>query len=139
MTNIINRIYSFIPNRSGNIGFAPFLMLTFVLAMPATGSAGEVDVVEVTISHTKDRQFLINATLKHEDTGWDHYANKWIVVDEAGNVLGVRVLAHPHVNEQPFTRSLRVEIPVEVETVTIIAFDSVHEDGGATFSVDVPG
>jgi len=54
-------------------------------------------------------------------------------------VLGVRELAHPHVNEQPFTRSLGgVEIPDGVQEVTIRARDSVHGYGGAELSVELP-
>lgn len=45
-------------------------------------------------------------TIDHVDTGWDHYADSWEVVDANGTVLATRVLHHPHVNEQPFTRSL---------------------------------
>ena len=50
--------------------------------------------------------------MEHPDTGWDHYADGWEVLDADGNRLGFRELMHPHVNEQPFTRSLRgVVIP----------------------------
>jgi len=48
----------------------------------------------------------VSVTLSHGDTGWDDYADGWRVVDAEGEVIGTRVLAHPHVNEQPFTRSL---------------------------------
>ena len=44
-------------------------------------------------------------------TGWEHYANKWDVVGPDDTILGTRVLLHPHVNEQPFTRSFRRENP----------------------------
>jgi hypothetical protein len=48
----------------------------------------------------------ISVTLEHGDSGWDHYADGWEVLDKAGNRLGLRKLMHPHVDEQPFTRSL---------------------------------
>lgn len=44
--------------------------------------------------------------LEHGDTGWDDYADGWRVELPDGTVLGTRVLTHPHVTEQPFTRSL---------------------------------
>lgn len=47
-----------------------------------------------------------HVTLSHPDTGWDHYADGWEVLDKSGNRLGHRELMHPHVHEQPFTRSL---------------------------------
>lgn len=48
----------------------------------------------------------VDVTLRHDDTGWGHYADAWRVEDAAGTVLGTRILVHPHVTEQPFTRSL---------------------------------
>jgi len=100
--------------------------------------AGEVDVVDVTIESLGDGKFRINATLAHDDTGWDHYADRWDVLDESGQVIGVRELAHPHVNEQPFTRSVSISIPASVKTITVRANDSVHETGGKTFDIAVP-
>ena len=45
----------------------------------------------------------------------------------------------PHVNEQPFTRSLsNVVIPVGVKTVIIRAHDSVHEYGGKVITLELP-
>ena len=61
-----------------------------------------------------------NVTLSHPDTGWDHYADGWEVLDADGNSLGLRVLVHPHVAEQPFTRSLAgVSVP-EGETIVYV-------------------
>ncbi|WP_245306197.1 hypothetical protein [Roseovarius aestuariivivens] len=48
----------------------------------------------------------VHVTMRHPDTGWDHFADGWEVLDSAGNRLGFRKLMHPHVEEQPFTRSL---------------------------------
>jgi len=85
-----------------------------------------------------ERQFQIHVTLSHADTGWDHYANRWDVLDPQGNLLGSRTLHHPHVNEQPFTRSLSLTIPAEVKQVTIVASDSVHGDNEKTVVLEVP-
>ena len=71
-----------------------------------------------------------SVTLKHADTGWEHYADGWGVYLEDGTELGYRVLAHPHVNEQPFTRSLGgVTVPAGVKRVVIVPKDSVHGTG----------
>ena len=68
-----------------------------------------------------------DVTLSHGDTGWDHYADAWRVVDGEGNVLGNRELLHPHVDEQPFTRSLSgITVPEHVRKVFIEAHDKVH-------------
>ena len=117
----------------------PGLMAVLLTATAwTTAYAGEVDVIGVTIESIGDGKFRVNATLNHDDTGWDHYANRWDVLDESGNVLGVRELAHPHVNEMPFTRSVRVSIPASVKTITVRANDSVHATGGKTFEIAVP-
>lgn len=92
----------------------------------STAFAGDVDVVKA-VADCSDRTCRFDVTLAHADTGWDHYADQWRVLDPDGNVLGVRTLAHPHVDEQPFTRSLGgVEIPEGVSHVIIDARDSVH-------------
>lgn len=63
-----------------------------------------------------------DVTLSHPDTGWEHYADAWRVLDMNGSELGIRVLLHPHEHEQPFTRSLSgVQIPRGVEQVRIEA------------------
>lgn len=68
-----------------------------------------------------------DVTLKHADEGWDHYADGWGVYLSDGTELGYRVLAHPHVNEQPFTRSLGgVKIPQETKSVIIRPRDKIH-------------
>jgi methionine-rich copper-binding protein CopC len=75
----------------------------------------------------RDASWKVDVTLKHADSGWDHYANEWRIVDDKGTVLDRRVLAHPHVDEQPFTRSLySAKIPQQVSIVFIEASDSVH-------------
>jgi len=114
------------------------LLGTLLSALAVNAYAGEVDVVDVSIESQGDGKFVINATLLHADTGWDHYANRWDVLDENGQVIGVRELAHPHVNEQPFTRSLSLSIPESVKTITVRANDSVHKLGGKTIDIAVP-
>lgn len=112
------------------------LLMTFI----ANGTliAGEADVEHVEIKALGQGSFRVDVTLRHEDSGWDHYANRWDILDETGKVIGTRVLYHPHVNEQPFTRSLTLQIPDSVKIVTIEAHDLVHMSGGKTFDAEVP-
>lgn len=78
-------------------------------------------------------------TLKHGDGGWDDYADGWRVIGPDGEVLGTRVLTHPHVNEQPFTRGLAgVRIPEGVTAVEIEARTSMTGWGGARLVVELP-
>ena len=89
-------------------------------------NAGEVEIVNVKAEKQR-AGWVFNVTLKHADTGWDHYADAWRVVTEDGKELGTRTLYHPHVDEQPFTRSLGdVNIPESVSVVYIEAHDKVH-------------
>lgn len=83
--------------------------------------------------------YQVSVTVRHADTGWEHYADKWDVLDPDGAILGTRVLLHPHVEEQPFTRSLGgLCIPEGVSEVTIRAHDKVHGYGGREMTVKVP-
>ena len=107
------------------------LPLLVILALLKPVVAGEADVVKVEGHKEGDRGWRFNVTVRHDDTGWDHYANRWEVITEDGTILATRVLHHPHENEQPFTRSLSgVEIPQGVKKVFIRAHDSVHGYGG---------
>ncbi|MGD8998938.1 MAG: hypothetical protein PVF75_00865 [Granulosicoccaceae bacterium] len=88
--------------------------------------AGDVEIVKVQLK-ASGNSWRANVTLRHADTGWEHYADAWQVVDENGRLLGKRVLYHPHVNEQPFTRSLsNIDIPEGTNIVYIEAHDKVH-------------
>ncbi len=99
---------------------------------------GCADVVEATVERSGD-SFVVTATVRSADTGWDRYADEWHVRTPDGDVLGTRVLTHPHVDEQPFTRSLtNVEIPASTSSVEIAARDSVVGYCGITATVPVP-
>lgn len=116
------------------------LMAALLLAGAGSGAiGGEADVVGVKINKQGGGAYSFDVSVRHGDTGWKHYANKWDVVAPDGTVLGTRELLHPHENEQPFTRSLSgVKIPDGIEKVTLRAHDSVHGYGGAEVTVDVP-
>lgn len=128
----------------------PYRLSTIIKALCATGSclclaeqtawSGEADVEKVAVSRDDDGTFRFDVTVKHADGGWDHYANRWQVVAPNGRVLATRVLAHPHVNEQPFTRSLSgINIPEGTFEVIVRAGDNVHGIGGAAIVVVLPG
>lgn len=109
------------------------------LCLPHVVWCGEADVEQVTVTNTGDRTFRFDVTVRHDDTGWDHYADKWEVLAPQGKILATRTLLHPHVDEQPFTRSLTgIRIPASLVEVIVRAHDSVHEYGGKTITVVVP-
>ena len=115
----------------------PLVSLLLLLSSPA--SAGQAEIEDVNVRYSQD-SFQFDVTLRHDDTGWDHYADGWEVISPAGDVLGKRVLAHPHESEQPFTRSLSgVHIPAGINSVSIRAHDSVHGYNEQVFEVILPG
>ena len=75
--------------------------------------AGSVEIVQAAF-YKQGSQWRVEVTLKHADSGWDHYADAWRVVLPTGKVAGTRTLSHPHINEQPFTRSLVLNIPENI-------------------------
>ena len=105
----------------------------------STAYAGEADVIKVNVKKTNSSTYDFSVTIQHQDTGWKHYANKWDIVSKEGSVFGTRILHHPHVNEQPFTRSLSgVSIPARVKSVLVRAHDSVHKYGGRVMTIELP-
>jgi hypothetical protein len=116
-----------------------FLAAAFVMLMALPAIAGEADVLDVRVIKEAGGTYRFDVTVQHADTGWDHYADGWKVATEDGVQLGYRTLYHPHVNEQPFTRSLGgVSIPMGIERVVIRAHDSVDGWGGRAVLVVLP-
>ena len=110
-----------------------------LLSSPIGIYAGEADVLKVEVRKTGKQTYHFSVTIRHADTGWDHYADKWDVTGADGSIYGTRTLYHPHVDEQPFTRSLSgVTIPAGVQEVTVRAHDSVHEYGGKVVKTRLP-
>ena len=96
------------------------------LVLSATVFANEVEIVKVELEPSAHR-WTFHVTLSHKDTGWDHFADGWRIVDSKGTELGYRKLWHPHVEEQPFTRTLaNVLVPEGTNIIFIEAHDKVH-------------
>lgn len=113
-------------------------LAALALCAPLFATAAAADVADVVAAKAVKigAEWTFSATVAHPDSGWDHYADAWRVVGEDGTVYGVRELLHPHVDEQPFTRSLSgVAIPGGVTTVRVEARDSVHGWGGESVTV----
>jgi len=92
-----------------------------------TADADDVQILAADFRSSGSNHWSVSVTLKHGDTGWDHYADNWRVVDSEGNILGDRVLHHPHVGEQPFTRGLgNVMVPEGITNIYVEAHDKVH-------------
>lgn len=96
-------------------------------------------VRRVVARRASDGTWRFDVTVEHNDEGWDHYADLWQVVHpETLEVYGERVLLHPHVNEQPFTRSQSgITIPADQTTVLVRARCETHGFGGRAVLVDL--
>ena len=114
--------------------------LAFIFALLAAPALADHPVVESVTAQASGNTWSFSVALSHPDTGWEHYADGWEVVDAEGNTLGHRTLAHPHVNEQPFTRSLSgVEIPEGTTHVFVRAHCLVDGWGAQMFEVALGG
>lgn len=106
---------------------------------------GDADVIYVKTVENTDGSWTFYVTVSHPDAGWDDYADGWDVVTPDGTVIKpersakfTRTLLHPHVNEQPFTRSQSgIVIPPGVTKVRVRAHDIVNGYGGQEIIVNL--
>ena len=114
------------------------ILLSYFVLFSSLAVANEVEVVSVKATQSSDKTWSFRVTLKHDDEGWDHYANEWQVIAPDNKILATRTLYHPHVNEQPFTRGTQgVKIPADVKTVRVIAKDTVHGLSKQALEIDL--
>jgi hypothetical protein len=100
------------------------LLLSFLLSHAALADPARVVGIDATPAASG---WTFSVTLEHGDTGWEDYADGWRVEAPDGTILGERPLAHPHVTEQPFTRSVSgVAIPGDLTEVVIRARTNVE-------------
>ncbi len=117
------------------------IYLTMGLALGLSTQVAQADepVIEAVHFHKSGETWSISVTMSHSDTGWSDYADGWRVLAPDGSEIAVRVLYHPHVNEQPFTRSLHdVAIPEGIGHVLIQARSSTEGWAEHTAKVMLP-
>lgn len=113
---------------------------------PATNiTTADADVTYVSVTQQANGTWSFTVTVSHPDTGWDDYADGWDIVLPDGTIVKIneddpftRLLAHPHENEQPFTRSQsNLTLPDDVRQVVVRAHDLVDGFGGQEVAVDL--
>jgi hypothetical protein len=121
------------------------VLLMLVATVGSTQESGDaiIRAVEATAGPLQGegvsayRLWSFTVTLEHPDTGWEDYADGWDIFLPDGSLLvanpddkHTRVLWHPHVNEQPFTRGQRgLLIPADVKEVVVRGHDNVQGHG----------
>ena len=119
--------------------------LTATSTQSPTTSIANADVIFVRTIQSADESWVFQVTVSHPDTGWEDYADGWDILLPNGSKLTVnasdpftRLLVHPHVDEQPFTRNQRgIIIPENVTQVIVRAHDLVDGWGGQEITVDL--
>ncbi len=110
--------------------------LVLAALSPSIGWASPTEVVHARFERSGGG-WRVSVTLRHADTGWNHYANLWVVETSGGRELGRRVIFHPHVDEQPFTRSQQIAIPAGITKVRVRAGDNRNGIASNTLHVDL--
>ena len=108
--------------------------------MSSCALAGEADVTGAVAHRSSTGSIDLDVTVRSNDTGWERYADRIEVLAPDGTILAVRVLDHPHEDEQPFTRDVpQIAVPRGVDTLTIRArFKPLGYDG-AVFRLSLRG
>jgi hypothetical protein len=97
------------------------------------------DIVAVEITPAGDQTYDLAVTVSSPYDTPDRYADGWRVLTPDGTELATHTLMHDHAGEQPFTRTQTgVQIPPDVEEVTVEGRDQQYGFGGETVTVDVP-
>ena len=123
-----------------------------IAAEPESGSntsaavdRGNADILFVRAVEERSGSWTFTVTVSHPDKGWDDYADGWDIILPDETVIKAdesspftRLLLHPHVGEQPFTRSQSgLSIPADISMVKVRAHDLVDGFGGREVTVDL--
>jgi hypothetical protein len=97
----------------------------------------EANILDVESEMIASGTFRFDVTLIHDDDGESpSYADRWVVEDLAGNLLGERILLHAH-GSRPFTRSEAILVPDGITIVLVRAHDQRHGFGGQALRLNL--
>ena len=95
-------------------------------------------VLSVKVKPSRNERFRFDVTLSSPYDSRKRYADAWRVLDSQDNELGIRILAHDHASEQPFTRSHTIAIPGNTKWVFVEGRDQANGWSGQRFKVELP-
>lgn len=117
------------------------MKLALASALALTAQVAHADPAEILGAEAMHRggSWTVMVTLRHADTGWEDYADGFRLETPDGRVLATRSLGHPHVDEQPFTRSVSgVSVPDIVSRLRVRARTLTDGWGRDTLVLDLP-
>jgi hypothetical protein len=119
---------------SGNDDAEPFISLA-----GATTAAQFPEIVGVDATYDPaTATWTFDVTISSPYDTPERYADGWRVIGADGTVYGTHTLTHDHAAEQPFTRTqTSVEIPLDVDEVTIEGRDLLNGFGGPAVTVSL--
>lgn len=71
---------------------------------PEVDITAKASIVSVSVSGNENK-YTFSVGVSSPETGCDQYADWWEVITTEGELIYRRILAHSHVDEQPFVRS----------------------------------
>ena len=106
-------------------------------------SVGDANVTSVYAREDADGTWTFHVSIEHKDVNWYDYADGWDVVLPDGSAIKpdpfgeyTRHIRHPHVHEQPFTRTQKaLKIPAGTPSVRVRAHDKRDGFGGVEVEV----
>ena len=96
------------------------------------------EVLEAKANNMSGDKWIFDVTLSSTYDSPQRYADAWRVLDDQDNELGIRILAHDHAAEQPFTRSGVISIPNQTSPVFVEGRDQKNGWSGQRFEVSLP-
>ncbi len=106
--------------------------------LPSGNNGILAEIVSVSVAG-EENGYTFSVGIKSPDTGCNQYADWWEVISEEGSLLYRRILAHSHVNEQPFVRSGGPVNITKDQTVYIRAHMNTSGYGETIFRGNVTG